>query len=539
MPSTVEQSVYRFLRQMNMRISPALLNDKLAAHPDYPSLACITDVLDEMGIDNAAVLVDKEKLQDVPCPFMAYDMRTKEFVLIDNVKEQITDKPTFEKYWDGTALFAEKPDNWYHAANEAARSTKKKEQQKIMAFLFLIAGLASMALLNGFSWNSAGLLFVSMTGIAITTLIVQHELGISNEFAEQLCGTGKDSGCDAVLYSKGSQFGKWFNWADAGIVYFTAYTLFLVSAVFSDIYQGMAILAVLSAAAIPFTFFSLYYQRRVVKKWCPLCLLTVGVLWAQFILIFPVTRNLSKIVILNSSFFTTIFFAAFVFAMVSFAWFFLLKPGLEKNKQLLTEKFALLRFKNNPGIFEGLLQQQRQADTMPFEHDLQVGNPAAPVQIVVACNPYCGPCASTHEALHQLAEKNDIGLTIRFTVKTGEQADKKTETVAYLLQVLQDKPSTYKKQVLYDWYAWMDMKKFKESYPIEKITDAAALLQQQEQWSEQAEIKATPTIFINGYELPKQYRANDLGGLLGHLITGAVKETDQLTENKYVPAYPV
>jgi hypothetical protein len=50
-------------------------------------------------------------------------------------------------------------------------------------------------------------------------------------------------------------------------------------------------------------------------------------------------------------------FTAFVFTVLSAAWLLLLKPLLNSNKKLQTSNFSLLRFKNNPLLFETLLLQ--------------------------------------------------------------------------------------------------------------------------------------------------------------------------------------
>jgi uncharacterized membrane protein/thiol-disulfide isomerase/thioredoxin len=345
----------------------------------------------------------------------------------------------------------------------------------------------------------------------MAVLIVQQELGISNELTEQLCNTGKNTDCDAVMHSKGSRVAKWFNWADAGIIYFSSFLLILVSSS-----PGLLILAVISAAAIPFTFFSLYYQWGVVKKWCPLCLITVAVLWVQFILLLPLLIKFDMAAVEKSE----AAFTVFIITVVAAVWLLIIKPIFDKNKELTGKNYSLLRFKNNPDIFITLLQQQRRVDITPFENDLQLGNSAAPVQIMVACNPYCGPCAKAHEALDKLIEKNDIGLTVRFAVKAESKEDKRTQAVEYLLQVLNDMTNIYKRKVLNNWYAGMNMKKFKDIYPLKERTAIDDLLNNYAQWSEIAKITFTPTIFINGYELPKQYGIGDLEGLLKIQGTG-------------------
>lgn len=477
----LEHTIGRWLHNRSVDISSHLLKEKLQTHPDYPSLLAITDALDELGIENMSLVVDKEKLDELPLPFLTHSPLSGGFTEINNIEHQIRKDKDFEKNWNGIVVLVEKPPGWHHTENEKALTKHKTKTKQIFASLSFVIFFAVFSLFDQLSFSSAALLVVSAIGLAIAIFIVQQELGIGNELTEQLCKAGKATDCNAVIHYKGSKLSKWLNWPDVGIIYFSSFLFTLVAM------PANPLLSFFSAAAILFIFFSVYYQWRVVKKWCTLCLLTVAVLTAQFALLLPAALNMIKngteIISVESLAFTS-----FIFSTIATAWLWLIKPVLQKNKELADKNYPLQRFKNNPDIFKALLRQQRKVDTTPFEKDLHLGNPDAHLQIMVACNPYCRPCASTHEALHQLAEKNDIGLTNRFTIKTGEQADKKTEAVAYLLQVLQDKPSTYKKQVLYDWYAWMDMEKFKENYPIEKITDAAALLQQQEQWSEQAEI---------------------------------------------------
>jgi hypothetical protein len=71
MARRTEDIVQRWLRLMKVPVSANYLKQKLLAHPDHPSVAAITDTLDELGIDNATIEVDKEKYNELPFPFMA------------------------------------------------------------------------------------------------------------------------------------------------------------------------------------------------------------------------------------------------------------------------------------------------------------------------------------------------------------------------------------------------------------------------------------------------------------------------------------
>jgi hypothetical protein len=125
---------------------------------------------------------------------------------------------------------------------------------------------------------------------------------------------------------------------------------------------------------------------------------------------------------------------------------------------------------------------------------------------------------------------------VRFTVKTEKKEDKKTQAVEYILQLLADGTNNYKRKALHDWYAEMNMDKFREKHLLKEGLNVDDLLKQHEQWSEEAKIAFTPTVFINGYELPKQYKTDELIGLLKRQVTddaqGKIPFSE--TENNYV-----
>jgi protein-disulfide isomerase len=531
--------VYRWLYHLKIPVSSNCIKEKLLAHPDYPSLVSITDTLDELHIENGAFIVEKEKLNEVPLPFLAHiGIRGGEFELITDLKEYLKRHPGFEKQWDGIAVVAEKPERFDNTENKHMLLQEKRKWQVLWFFTFFITVLSFFAVTNNFSWQYAGLLLTTIAGLSVAVLIAEHELGISNEFTEQLCAAGKHTDCDVVLASKGSKLPQWLNpitvgWADAGIIYFSSVFFLLIVSGFTGIVQSEAVvLSLLAAGSLPFTVFSIYYQWRVVKKWCPLCLATVAVLWIQFGLLLSEFDTFSfKVISLNETLFTL-----FTLCTLSVTWLLLIKPALQKNKELADKNFSLLRFKNNPEVFNALLQQQRKVDTTPFQDDLQLGNPEADMQIMVACNPYCGPCAKAHKILHELVEKNDIGLTVRFLIKTENREERRLQAVQYILQLAKNKPDHYLRKLLHNWYADMDFEKFSRKYPLNNSEQVDELLKKQELWGNESKIKFTPTIFINGHELPKQYHADDLKTMFRSIEKSVgVSPEKYIDENELIP----
>jgi protein-disulfide isomerase len=547
MTESAEKIVNKWLREMKIPVSKQYIRQQLLSHPDYPSLSSITDLLNELGIENSAIQIEKDQLHEMPVPFLAHlNGGGGEFVIIknrDNLEKQF---PDFFKRWNGVSIAAEKSGNWQHKENN---EWVKKDHKQLIAVTFTLILLFAFVLLSKiFSvyWLHTSLLLVATAGIFVSWMIVSRELGIDNKIADQVCG--KEANCDSVINSKTIKLPFGIGWSDAGVIYFSFLLLDILIFSFGENNSGLYnLLSILATCAIPVTFLSVYYQWRVIKKWCRLCLITVTLLWTQFFVLLPHIISLTKNGFSNISL-NNILLSSFLLFITAAAWL-CFKPLLKENKKLENENFAAKRFKQNTDVFVALLEKQRRIDTTPFNNDLQIGNPEARLQIIVACNPYCGPCAKAHETLNGLVERNDIGLTVRFTIKTDNKEDKKLQAVEYIHQLVNEKETEYKRQVLHEWYKEMNLEKFKKNYQtIEqssktKINESpfcnkvVKVLQEHEKWSNESKIIATPTIFINGYELPKQYNVKDLIGLIRGIIANHINEIDAVGQMKQQTQY--
>jgi protein-disulfide isomerase len=71
----------------------------------------------------------------------------------------------------------------------------------------------------------------------------------------------------------------------------------------------------------------------------------------------------------------------------------------------------------------------------------------------------------------------------------------------------------YTRQALDDWYLpeVKDYAAFAEKYPLNgELTKQGETIKAMEAWCEEEQITHTPTIFINGLELPEAYSVEDL-----------------------------
>ncbi len=521
MNSTPEKALHDWLSKMGIRVSKTLINKQLKGHPDYPSLASISDLLHHLGIENAAFHIEKDQLHEISTPFLAHLKEgSGRFVVVENRDRLENSFPGFFKTWSGAVVVAEKPLTWDHKENNELLqkervSRLKKATGTCLVILFILAA---------FSFTSPGilptLLIIALAGIFISALIISKDLGIENRIADQVCG--KESHCSDVIHAKGSELPLGIHWSDIGFTWFVSLFISLLFSVYAgNLAQLLHIYSVLAAAAVPFIAFSVYFQWKVVKKWCRLCLIILGLLLIQAVILFPVLMHISWKLVSPAS---TVFIAATIL-ITGGTWLFT-RSLLQENKSLEKENYEGARFRKNEAVFMALLEKQKSVDVTQWENDLQLGSATAPLQLMVACNPYCRPCAKTHQKLADVPERyrGNIGLTVRFNVERKDVRGMRA--TRHILQHIEQhtwqmniaEKAKYSAAVLHQWYYSMDYEQFVARYPVNNNIDVDGLLKQHERWFIESRIDFTPTIFINGRELPGAYGVDELVLMLNSLI---------------------
>ena len=188
-------------------------------------------------------------------------------------------------------------------------------------------------------------------------------------------------------------------------------------------------------------------------------------------------------------------------------------PLYESQKENRYNKAEVTRLKHNPLLFDGLLKKQKSHNNNTEGLGITIGNPNAKYKIVKICNPYCGPCSTAHIALGQLVQKNaDVQLQIIFL--TGTNKKDPTRIVArHLLAIAEEKDEQLMEHALDDWYLpeRKDYDKFASLYPVSEVArDNEHKIDEMLKWIRTADIQSTPSVFVNGHMLPKNYSVNDL-----------------------------
>ena len=189
----------------------------------------------------------------------------------------------------------------------------------------------------------------------------------------------------------------------------------------------------------------------------------------------------------------------------------LIKPILGQQDEIYKSKREIAKLKSNKELFELSLLRSKKIKNDPLGMGILLNGDTPKHQIIKVCNPHCGPCARAHPVLENLFAKGNIDLQILFVPGNGDE--QKEKTVRHLLAIESKDNSKLTRQALDDWYGaeQKDYERFAANYPM----NGELMLQEEkiklmEAWCENENISYTPTLFINGYELPKDYKVEDL-----------------------------
>jgi uncharacterized membrane protein len=523
------------LQQLKVYVTNATVNETIQSHPDYPSLLSISDSLKKWHIENAAVRITEDKLQEMPLPFITFvNSNGGEFITVTAINNdavtyastaggnKFLQKPLsgFIKEWKGVVLVAETNDQ----SGEENYVQNKRRQNirslKIPALLFAGLAIVFLAAPGFFNTNLytsknifigyVSLLLLKLAGILITSLLLWYEVDKANPALQKICTGIKNTNCNAILGSKQAKIFPWLSWSEAGFFYFTGTFLLLVTG--NQPETGiLQLVTFLNLLALPYILFSIYYQWRVAKQWCVLCLSVQVLLFLEFV----------------TAVFTGLINPAITYPLMSphsllplglglllpVIFWYMLKPALLKAEEGRRNKRELMRIKYNRQIFETLLAKQKQVEQSSDGLGITIGNSKAANTIVKVCNSYCGPCAKAHPEIEKILEENkNVKVQIIFTA-TNDEKDYRSLPVKHLLAIAENNEETKTKQALDDWYLAdkKDYELFAKKYPMNgELEEQNSKIEAMDKWCKEMEISVTPTFFINGYQLPDAYSIGDL-----------------------------
>ncbi|WP_298362758.1 vitamin K epoxide reductase family protein [Runella sp.] len=536
---------WAYLRDLRPHLTLTTLRDTLEQHPDYPSLLSLGDTLDRYHIENAALRIDAEQLALLQVPYIAH-LRTSggTFVLVERATgeaftyrtekgKRITEtREDFLKKWSGVVFIAEPTE----ASGEKDYAAKRqKEQLENLRWPLIIAGFVLLTVAGIFqspNLSTGVLLGLKAIGMILTALLLSVQYGKTNDFTDSLCRLNNHTDCNHILTSPAAKITSWLGWSEVGFFYFMGGWIFnltpapllsgegfLNSPSLTGEGAGGWGLGVLSFLALPYTFWSIWYQWRVAKQWCPLCVAVQVVIWVECLS--PLTPNGGTILSPHWG----LGGLAVAFALPILLWL-IIKPLLLKSKQADEWQRELRKFKNNADIFNALLAKQKRMPPVPA--DLQpiiLGNPAAEHTITMVTNPYCGPCGKGHDELEELLSlSSNIKAHIFFT--TCHDINDSVGQIARHILALQAAGSDVAaalqglyKQPIRNYEKWA------ANFPVSNTEIYQRAADGHCTWTSAANVPGTPTFYVDGLYWGRWYKLNEIGMLLESLEKDLAEST--------------
>lgn len=424
--------------------------------------------------------------------------------------------------WTGVCLLVEVNKNSVEPNIESRLKEKRFTQLMGASLVFLLVSWITLKFNHAWEvyehsyfFVAALYFFVKLLGLAVTTALLWYEIDKFNPVLQNFCsGGGKKVSCDAVLDSKYAKIlNSDISLSTLGFSYFFSTTVgFLIFGLHSSL------IFFFSLITFPIVLLSAYYQAFVIKRWCKFCIAVQGLLAAESAIVLGYGLNSLPIDFetLPDFFSQTDLSLLLLLFFISLVGWKAVKPLLNNEKQIQALKRGLGKIKNNPSVLEGLLTKSRKIETKPDGLGLTFKNVNPKYRVLKVCNPYCGPCAKAQPVLDDLYRKGIIDLQVIFTV-TNNESDVRMKPVAHFLAIAESADKVAVMESLDKWYTaeTKDYDAFAKQYPMNgELQNQSQKIALMQQWCEKEKITHTPTIFINGHELPKEYLVDDLKEVL-------------------------
>ena len=483
-------------------------------HPHKYNLYGLSQMLSDYGIENAGTKIeDKENdIYRIETPFIAHTQ--VDFVLVYKIEndkvfyiwqDKKIDVPVdeFVEMWTGIVLLAEKSEK---SIEPNFKEHKTKDLLHFSQYILLIISalsLFSLTYITNKLFTDIGLnllLFVNLIGGIVCSLLVIQQMNFHGEYVDKICSLFHKSDCNNILESKAAKLFGVFGWSEVGLGYFVANVITILF-----LPRLVTYLAIINLFALPYAFWSVWYQKFKAKQWCPLCLITQVVLWLVFVvnLIFGYLKivdfSLINLIVTGS------IFAIFILIIN------VLVPSLSKDKQTENINYEINSIKANEEVFKNLLLQQPKFEVSKENSQIFLGNQNAPLKITIFTNPYCNPCATMHKRVEQLLKDTNNEVSIQYILSTFH---KDLENVnRYLIAACLQKDKETAKQIFRDWFEKGKEleEKFFDTFNLNINTKEVEYeFKRHEKWRAKTGIRGTPTVIVNGYELPDNYKIEDL-----------------------------
>lgn len=509
-----------FLDALDISYTKRFTRNLFEEHPHKNNMYGLKKMLDVYGVNTLGVYVEKKKLSELNFPCILHthgdfviglscDANTIKF--LQHGKETTLTHDVFSKTWTGNALVvqettnATEPDYKEHQRDELI-SFVKAYSIPVMLVLAVIIGLVG-------NWESINIfeiirILLSCSGIFVCAMLMEKQLYGESRYGDRVCSLFHHADCSSVLDGPMAKvFG--ISWSEIGLGYFAANILLLVL-----IPSSSEFVTVINWIAMLYGIWSIYYQWRVAKSWCVLCIIVQTIIWAMGI-------------IAAMPYFTTPFMFSLICSLQSCIVFTISIVAVHKYASACTTEkecvHAVQRYralKANGDVAKALIEKSEYHETTLSDSSIIFGNPNAKIRLTILSNPHCNPCARMHKRVERLLSMKEKEICVQYIFSSFNETLE--DSSRYLIYCYISNHIDEALRKLASWYA-------KDKFDYERILknnvehlhteEIENEMEKHRNWRNRTSITATPTILVNGHILPKEYVLEDLAMIANINIT--------------------
>lgn len=500
------------LQHLGVKYTSEYANKLYNEHPYKENMFGLSMMLSTYGIKNMGIRVKKEDIDKLPVPFVAH--LNDQFATVYKVKnrrihyaigeiDMTINEEIFREMWTGTVLIAEaspEPQEPNYKSN--LKKQILHQWQRILcitmiAICFILTYKANKLYDDP---ETTIMLCLNLIGVYIGYLLVLKQMHIQSKYADKVCTLLKRGDCNNILESSAAKLFGIVSWSELGLCYFSTNIFILL--VFPNL---LPYYALINICVLPYSLWSIWYQKYRAKQWCPLCLCVQVLFWMIF------AGNFYWGWIVNLDFKAEDIVWICVIYSSPYLILDIAIPNIERARQATYTTQAMNSIKMRDDVFSTILKQQTHYTIDKNTSQILLGNKESDILITILTNPHCEPCADMHRKIHTLLQ--DVGdkicIQYIFTSFSNEfETSNKFLIAIYLYKPIEEATNIYEK--------WYRDKKYKK----ESIFEEYSLDLQSEEviaennkhylWKEKNKLHATPTVLFNGYYLPDTYKIEDI-----------------------------
>ena len=500
-----------FLDALDISYTKNFIQKLYQEHPHKYNMYGLKKMLDVYGVKTLGVYIENKNLSELnyPCILhthgdfvVALDFNADTVKFLQYGKEEILTHDVFRQTWTGNALVVQEttdavePDYKKHQRNELISMTKTYIIP-VMFMLAVVVGIISN--LDDIGVLNIIRIALSSAGILVCVMLMEKQLFGESRYGDKVCSLFHHADCNSVLDGPMAKFFG-ISWSEVGLGYFIVNILLL--SLFPTL--SSFIIAV-NWVAMLYGIWSIYYQWRIAKSWCGLCVIVQIIIWAMGIIAIVSCLMAPFVLDIVDSLLSCIVFAVSIATVHQYV----LTRATEMERVHAMQRYRALKVNNT--VARALFEQSEFYETTFKDSSIIFGNPKAKMRVTILSNPHCTPCAKIHRRVEKLLEINGDDVCVQYVFSSfNEELE---DCCRYLISCYFNNS---KDEALCKFALWYTKEKFdyKKIITINEIHIHAEMIEKEMEkhrsWRNKTLLIETPTILVNGHKLPEEYELEDL-----------------------------